>query len=78
MDVEPNKVLISRIIKLENLQENKLEAQNNVGVNQWNKFMWSQQKNTKKKFQFRDYVLYCFPRKKNTPRQIQEKMVWSI
>jgi len=32
-----------------------------VGVNQWSKFMWSQQKNTKKKFQFGNYVLW-FPK----------------
>ncbi len=29
-----------------------------MGANQWNRFMWSQQKNTKKKFQFGDYVLW--------------------
>jgi hypothetical protein len=32
-DVEPTRILIVRITKLENLQENKLEAQNNVGAN---------------------------------------------
>jgi hypothetical protein len=38
---------------------------NNVGVNQWNGFLWSQHKNTKKKFQFRNYVLW-FPKGKKT------------
>jgi hypothetical protein len=40
-DVEPTKVLTTRIIKLEKLQENKLEVQNNVGANQCNKILWS-------------------------------------
>jgi hypothetical protein len=44
IDVEPTKVLITKIIELEKLQENRLEAQNNVGKNQWNRFLWSQQK----------------------------------
>jgi hypothetical protein len=43
---------------LEKLQENILEAQNNVGVNKWNRFLWNQQKNIKKNFQFGDYVLW--------------------
>jgi hypothetical protein len=38
-----------------------LEAQNNVGTNQWSKFLWSQQKHIEKKFQFGDYVLW-FPK----------------
>ncbi len=33
IDVEPTRVLTSIITKLEKLQENKLEAQNNVGAN---------------------------------------------
>ncbi len=32
-DAKPTKVLIARIIKLEKLHENRLETQNNVGVN---------------------------------------------
>ncbi len=32
-DAKPTKVLIPRIIKLEKLHENRLETQNNVGVN---------------------------------------------
>jgi hypothetical protein len=60
-DVELTKMLTVRIIELEKLQENRLEAQNNVGTNQWNKFMWSQQKNIEEKFQFGDYVLW-FPK----------------
>ncbi len=64
IDAKPTRVLTTRITKLEKLQENKLETQNNVGANQWNKFMWSQQKNTKKKFQFGNYVLWL-PKREN-------------
>jgi hypothetical protein len=32
-DAEPTKMLTAIIIELEKLQENKLEAQNNVGTN---------------------------------------------
>jgi hypothetical protein len=41
-DVEPTKMLIAKTIELEKLQENKLEAQNNVGINEWSRFLWSQ------------------------------------
>jgi hypothetical protein len=33
IDVEPTRVLITRITKFEKLHENRLEAQNNVGAN---------------------------------------------
>jgi hypothetical protein len=42
-----------------------LEVQNNVGANQWSKFLWNQQKNIEKKFQFGNYVLW-FPKGKKT------------
>jgi hypothetical protein len=64
-DVEPNRVLPTKITKLEKLHENKLEVQNNVGANQWNKFLWNRQKNIKKKFQFGDYVMW-FPKGKKS------------
>jgi hypothetical protein len=38
-----------------------LEVQNNVGANEWSKFMWSQHKNIENKFLFGDYVLW-FPK----------------
>ncbi len=38
-DVKPTKVLTTRITEVEKLQENRLEAQNNVGANQRNKFL---------------------------------------
>jgi hypothetical protein len=41
-DVEPTRVLIAKIIELEKLQEDKLEAKNNVGTNQWSNFLWNQ------------------------------------
>jgi hypothetical protein len=60
-DVESTRVLTIRITKLEKLHDNRLEAQNNVGANWWSRFMWSQQKNIEKKFQFGNYVLW-FPK----------------
>jgi hypothetical protein len=42
-DAKPTKVLTTRITKLEKLHDNKLEAQNNVGANQWSRFLWNQQ-----------------------------------
>jgi hypothetical protein len=40
--------------------------------------MWSQQKNTKKKFQFGDYVLW-FPKGEKTHMgKLKKNMVWSI
>jgi hypothetical protein len=41
-DVKPTRILTTRIIESEKLQKNCLEAQNNVGANQWNQFLWSQ------------------------------------
>jgi hypothetical protein len=64
-DAERTRVLTAKITELEKLQENKLEAQNNVGANQWSRFLWSQHKHTKKKFQFGDYVLW-FPKGEKT------------
>jgi hypothetical protein len=42
INVEATRVLRTTITKLEKLQKNWLEAQNNVGANQWSKFLWSQ------------------------------------
>jgi hypothetical protein len=36
-----------------------------VGANQWSIFLWSQEKNIEKKFQFGDYVLW-FPKREKT------------
>jgi hypothetical protein len=38
-NVEPTKVLTTIIIELEKLHKNRLEAKNNVGVNQWSRFL---------------------------------------
>jgi len=38
-NVEPTKVLTTRITKLEKLRENRLEAQSNVRANQWSRFI---------------------------------------
>ncbi len=44
---------------------NRLKVQNNVRENQWNIYMWNQQKHTEKKIQFGNYVLW-FPKKEKT------------
>ncbi len=49
-----------------------MEAQKNVGANQSNIFLWSQQKNTEKMFQFGYYVLW-FPKEKKTHLGILKK-----
>jgi hypothetical protein len=41
-DAKPTRILIAIITELEKLQENKLEAHNNVGTNQWSIFLWNQ------------------------------------
>jgi hypothetical protein len=45
-DAKPTKVLTARITELEKLHDNKLEVQNNVGINQWSRFLWNQNKHT--------------------------------
>jgi hypothetical protein len=40
-DAKPARVLTTRIIEVEKLQDNRLEVQNNVGANQWSRFLWS-------------------------------------
>ncbi len=64
-DAKPTRVLTTKITKLQKLQDNKLEAKNNVRANQWNRFLLNQQKNINKKFQFGDYVLW-FPKGEKT------------
>ncbi len=55
------KVLTNRIIKLQKLQEARMQAIKTIGIQQQNKTLWSQQKNPKKQFNFADYVLW-FPK----------------
>jgi len=76
-DAEPTGVLIAIITKLEKLQDNILEAKNNLGANQWSKFMWNQQK-TQKKVPIWKLCFVVSQRRKYTFGKIQEKMVWSI
>ncbi len=40
-DAKPARVLTTRIIEVEKLQDNRLEVQNNVRANQWSIFLWS-------------------------------------
>jgi len=71
-DARPTRVLTSKIIKLEKLKENKLEAQNNVGTNQWNIFLWNQQKHTKKNSNLE--IIFCgFLREKKHTRENSRK-----
>jgi hypothetical protein len=42
------RVLTRRIIKLKKLQETKMHVEKIVRIQQWNKTLWSQQKNPKK------------------------------
>ncbi len=55
------RILTSKVSKLENLQEAKMQAIEITSIQQWNKTSWSQQKNPKKQFNFGDYVLW-FPK----------------
>jgi hypothetical protein len=41
------KVLISKIIKLEKLQEARMQIVETIGIQQWNKTLQSQQNNPK-------------------------------
>jgi hypothetical protein len=60
-DPQHVRVLTSRLSELKKLQENKLNAQDVVASNQWNRSSWSQNQYIKTKFQFGKYVLW-FPR----------------
>ncbi len=51
------RVLTSRIIKFEKLQEVKMQATKTTRIQQWNRALWSQQKNPKKQFSFGDYIM---------------------
>jgi hypothetical protein len=42
------RVLINRIIELEKLQEVRMQTTKTLRIQQWNKALWSQQKNQKK------------------------------
>ncbi len=60
---DPNhvRVLASRLLKLEKLQENQLVTQDMITFNQWNWSLWFQNRYIETKYQFGDYVLW-FPR----------------
>jgi hypothetical protein len=55
---------------------NRLKVQNNVKENQWNRFLWNQQKNIEKKVPIWKLCFMVSQRRKNTFGQIQEKMIW--
>jgi hypothetical protein len=40
-------ILTNRIIKLEKLQEARMQVVETLGIEQWNRTLWSQQKNPK-------------------------------
>jgi hypothetical protein len=51
------RVLTSGIIELEKLQEAKMQATETTKIWQWNRTLWTQQKNREKQFSFGDYVM---------------------
>jgi hypothetical protein len=55
------KVLTSRIIELEKLQEARMQVVKTAWIQKWNRTLWNQQKNLEKQFSFGDYVLW-FPK----------------
>ncbi len=57
-DNTPMKVLINKITEQEKLQEVKMWATEIIGIQQWNKTLWNQQKNLEKQFSFGDYVMW--------------------
>ncbi len=59
------RVLTSMVSKLEKLLEDRLQSKVKLGTHQWNRALWSQQKNTKKQFKFDDFVLW-FPKGSNS------------
>ncbi len=52
------RLLISKIIELEKLQEDRMQATETTRIQQWNRALWNQQKNPEKQFSFNDYVLW--------------------
>ncbi len=57
------KILINKVLKLEKLQEAKMQVVKTNDIQQWNKKLWGQQKNPEKQFNFGDYVMW-FPKGK--------------
>ncbi len=57
---------------------NRLKVRNNVRENQWNIFLWNQQKHTKKNVSIWKLCSMVSQRKKTTFGQIQEKVIWPI
>ncbi len=55
------RVLIIKIIEPEKLQEARMKAIKTIRIQQWNRALWSQQKNPRKHFNFGHYVLW-FPK----------------
>jgi hypothetical protein len=55
------KVLTSKIAELEKLQEIRKHVTKTTSLHQWNRTLWSQQKNLEKQFNFGDYFMW-FPK----------------
>jgi hypothetical protein len=51
------KILTSKIIELEKLQEIRMSAVKTAGIQQWNRALWSQQKNPEKKVSL--VIMFC-------------------
>jgi hypothetical protein len=66
-DSTPVRIRTSRITKLKKLLEAKMQGAETIRIQQWNRTLWSQQKNPENNFCFGDYVLW-FPK----------GMVWTV
>ncbi len=54
-------ILNSKIIEFKKLQGVRMQVAKTIRIQQWNRTLWSQQKNLEKQFNFGDYVLW-FPK----------------
>jgi hypothetical protein len=76
-DAKPTRIQTTIIAKLDKLQEFRLEAQKNVGKNQWNTFVESIETH-RENFPIWKLCYLVSQGRKDTFGKIQEKMVWFI
>ncbi len=55
------KFLTSKVLKLEKLQNDRLQSEIKLGTQQWNRVFQNQQNNKENKFKFSDFILW-FPK----------------
>jgi hypothetical protein len=56
------RVLTSRILELEKLQEAKVQVAKTTIIQQWNKTLWNQQKNLEQKLVL--VIMFCYFQRK--------------